>query len=649
MSNWKKVLKCTLAILMAATASVLVACGVSNSSDSDGSSPTESSNVVDTDENSDSDTDSESDSYTDTDTENSTDSDTDTDSDMDTNTDTNTDSNTDTDSSTDSDSDTNTDNDTDTDTDSSSEDLTGCEHVWTAKGFYEAPSCTNVGKRLYVCELNPEHTTLLDIGYQHEWSAWEFVTEPTCTAAGEKARHCTVCANVTETAPVTPNGHKLDGGVCSVCGYGPIYPDAPDTITYTKPKATAAGMGSDPYVPFELGEGYYEFTIGSAGVVWFVCYVEGAGQYALYSTNAPSGVIAKDCGSNTAFIPKDDNGNYIGTEARVLSDGNFYASVNIAEGYAPLELFAIYGTTGKKVQVRFVRIEEAAKTTERTVEIVYPQQINGKAADGEANTQLKTVDYTSSYFFDETLGYYRLGTPEEPGAIMYVAITKKATRINESLSFAKLAELGVSYYFFHSTAVDGTRIYKDYAWFLCNYGGEGKTSDTGRDFIPNAADPNALCYANYVNKDGVYPVTPELKEFLELYVSLNTPVTLQGETNQKILDNAWLAACYYYQKVAAGTKDSPIEVSPETFDVTTKALDYVYYKMTSISEETRTYLLTIEDANAVLSFDGKTYTGACSFEFTLSPEESINFQIIDATMMNSITFTISIVPVVAEE
>ena len=48
MANWKKILKFTLAVLMTATASVLVACGVSNSSDSDGSSPTESSNVVDT-------------------------------------------------------------------------------------------------------------------------------------------------------------------------------------------------------------------------------------------------------------------------------------------------------------------------------------------------------------------------------------------------------------------------------------------------------------------------------------------------------------------------------------------------------------------------------------------------------------------------
>ena len=598
MLKWKKVLQLTLAFLCVGTAAFALACDNETPINSDTQSNTSSDLNTDSESNTDSDTGS-SDTESDT-------------------------------------------GDSSSDSESSGGDIDSpCDHVWTMGGIYESPTCTNVGKRLYVCELDPDHTELRDIGYEHEWSEWTFNTEPTCTESGEKVRHCLNCEDVTETAPVAAWGHKLDNGVCTRCEYGPVYPDAPDKINYRKPTATTPDMGVDPYVRFHLNEGYYEFTIGSTGVLWVDCNVPSAGQYALYSTNSPAGTKATDHGSNTFWI---DEAN--GAAARSLSDGNFYASLNVSEdfwhdGYC--HIFAFRGTPDTVVQVRFVRIEDAQQSAQYATETVYPHQINGKAKDSVSGMQITVVPYTSKYYFDETSGYYRMGTPEVPGEIIYMAITKKATRINDALAFADLATLGVGYAFHHHNDVDGTKVYRDYAWFLCNYGGIGKTSETGRDFIPNEGDPNALCYENYVNNDGVYPVTPELKEFLELYVSLNTPVSLQGETNPATLANAWLAACYYYKGVPMGEESNPIPATPSTFKVTTKELQYTYYAMFADAEatEARTYTATITNTNAFIYFDGKAYKGAQTFTFTLEPNEKILFYVgsLDYT---SITFTVTI-------
>lgn len=606
MLNWKKALQFTLALLCLGTTAFAVACDHDTPNTSENSSNTSS------------DVGSESNSS-----------------------DTNSESSNSSDSSSSSDS---SGGDNSSDSSSSEEIDTPCEHAWVANAIYEAPTCTSLGKRLYVCELDPDHTEIRDIDYQHEWSAWEFSVEPTCTETGEMIRHCLVCENVTETVLADARGHSLNNGVCSVCEYGPIYPDAPEDINYRKPKPTSTqpNMGLDPYIRFHLNEGYYEFTIGETGVIWVDCNVTQAGQYALYSTNAPEGVIAKDYLSSPEYINEEG-----GIPARTLPDGNFYASINVSDTYwhdGYRQIFAFHGAPSSVVQVRFVRIDDAQQEYKYATETVYARQINGKAQDSTSAMELTAVPYTSSYYFDETSGYYRMGTPQDPGEIIYVAITKKATRINDSLAFSELATLGARYTFHHHTDVDGTKVYKDYAWFLCNYGGIGKMSEAGgRNFIPNPADKDALSYANYVNNDGVYPVTPELKEFLELYVSLNTPMDLQNQTSSAILANAWLAACYYYKGVPMGEPNNPIPTYPSTVSVTTRELQYTYYTIfaDTSAEETRTYTVTITHENAFVYFEDKAYKGAQTFTFTLAPNEKITFYV-GSLDYSVITFNITI-------
>ena len=62
-------------------------------------------------------------------------------------------------------------------------------------------------------------------------------------------------------------------------------------------------------------------------------------------------------------------------------------------------------------------------------------------------------------------------------------------------------------------------------------------------------------YADYVNADGVAPVTPELKEFLQSF-SITRGYFADGEgwaeTNPNVSvdayeDSQWLFACGYYQ------------------------------------------------------------------------------------------------------
>lgn len=435
---------------------------------------------------------------------------------------------------------------------------------------------------------------------------------------------------------LTGKVHVYENGICA-CGDGPVYPKSPSTITYVNPADKQ--NGGEAFNRFQCTEGYYELEIGEDGSVWVAFSVESAGQYALYSVENPNGTTAVQYDASAQYIPRDENGNYLGNPARTLDDGRFYSSINCSTQYYNAEwraTYAVYGNSGDTVRVRFVKIAEPQWTPSYVYETVYASEINGvKASEGGEGKQLQDVPYDSDYFYDETIGYYRMGTAENPGEIIYVAITKAASRLLQGGSFATINDEGNNLRLPNGTTADGDYLMYDYSKFIPNNGGD----------VNAEHDVTANCYENYVNSDGVYPVNKELYRFLTLYTQKNLPYELIEETDESILANAWLAPCYFYDELIQGTEDFPYTIGLGSFEITTKKRGYTYYTLrydNSAAEFPTTVCnITTTHENAFLYVNGHSYKGAFNVNFRVTPSLGMTFYIgtVDGA---SETFTVTV-------
>lgn len=436
--------------------------------------------------------------------------------------------------------------------------------------------CTTDGLEKRVCKHNSAHEETNVLPKGHAWGNWELDSEPTCTEEGVKKRVCQKDSSHVETENFSALGHTFDNGVCSVCEDGPIFPESPATIKYLNPRNSSSGISGTggEFDRYQLSVGYYEIEIGKTGQAWMAFSVPEAGQYALYTTDNPNGVTLMRYDASIANVT------YPGYESRDLGDGNYYSSVNCGERYYSNEwraTFAVHGTSGNKVKLRFVKIGDPQWAPSYVYEDEYAKEINGVIApEGGETEKLKAVAYDAEYFYDEAVGYYRMGTKQDPGKIIYAAITANAPRVFSSGALTDVYIGGGNYNVFHSTTIEGNYLVKNYGWFLLSNGGLG-TLDENRNFVPNPSDPTTNCYENFVNSDGMYPVNKELYEFLVLYTKANAPLDLMDETDTETLANAWLAFCFTYDALKEGTKDLPIEQGLGEFEITTKLLSYTYY------------------------------------------------------------------------
>lgn len=482
-------------------------------------------------------------------------------------------------------------------------------HAWTGGKLLVVPTCTQEGSREFICQHDSSHKKVMPLPKQHEWGAWELVSSPTCTETGSKKRTCAVDGEV-ETAEIPARGHQYVNGVCSVCGNGPVYPDAPAKVVYINPNDKNSGVygtGTE-YDRYEMSEGYYEVELGVSGVAWLSFSASRSGYYALYSIENKKNVTATRYDASIQYIPPD------GEAAAVKEDGNFYSSISASEKHWNANWRATYKLSGKaedKVKIRFVRIGEPAWLPAYEYQTVYPKQLTEKAPNLASNMLTREVPFDTEYEYNESTGYYQT----KEGKTIYAAITVNAPRMFETGSLVTLPESGGSYNLYHSTAVDGNYIVRDYAWFLTNYGGLGKLDDN-RNFIANEGDPDAVCYQNYVNKDGLYPVNQELYEFLKMFTTANKPIGLIDENNPTILANAWLAACYEYYEGTPGSADSPHEKGEGTFEVTAVNRGFVYYvfRAPEGAESDATYTLSTTFTNARIEIGDDAYVGASTIE-----------------------------------
>lgn len=383
-----------------------------------------------------------------------------------------------------------------------------------------------------------------------------------------------------------------------------IYP----ADNFTEWATPISGDGSD-YNRFECAEGYYQIDVPAGHEVYYSFSVRCEGQYALYSLDSAEGVTVTRYDATEQYI------NYDGFEADVLEDNTFYSRVNCSLKHFNAQWRATYAfeaETATTVKVRFVWIDEPMYEPQTIVTNVSAKQIAGVAQDGEAGKTAIPVPYTSEYFFDENCelaftpigggepvykkGFYRLGTPQKKGEIIYVAITSAPERLFDK-TFANIQYDGNNLSLHTGTAENGDYLVNNYVDFIMNNGGAVDNANGGEAV---EGDPNKLCYQNVTNQDGMFPVNAELFEFLNFYVKKNTPSAIDESTSPTAY---WLAPCYYYANVTPGTKGYPIALQTGDTEIEVAEKRYVYCSI----KETGYYVLSCDTVGASVAINGIAY------------------------------------------
>ena len=517
------------------------------------------------------------------------------------------------------------------------------EYVWTET---LAPTCETAGKETGTCAHDPSHTTTRKTeAIGHDW-IWSLSDEFSCTDEGEQSAVCRRDSTHTTSKTISAHGHAYKNGVCSECTTVVTLPDSPSTITYVNnydagnPFEEAGEDGSDfNRYTVDTEQGYYEFELGANGSAWVSLTVPESGQYAMYSLQNADGVKATRYDASTHYIPGaiyNDDGEVIGysggEEARVFTeDGllpatNFYSDVNCSQMHYSEDWRATWqltGDAGDIVRVRFVRVADAAWIPSTVRTSVIPTQIQRTyAPEGGEGVSLSPMPYSGDYFYDETTGYYRRGTAEKPGKIIFVAITVSAPRLfvggaGSAASFTSIMDDGGRLDLQTGKDAEGNYLVADYAPFIM------------KSYATNYGN----CYQNYVNKDGVYPVTQELFEFLNLYVSLNKPVEIPDSIweDEALREKyAWLAPCYFYAALTQGTEERPVQLTAEDLDkdltVTTKLFDFVYY---NVKCPAGFYTVSCDNENALIRIGEKQIQGAFSITFEADETTGMTFRLSD--------------------
>lgn len=437
----------------------------------------------------------------------------------------------------------------------------------------------------------------------YAWTEYELVEEPTCEVAGIKQTHWVDDESVIHQMHIAPRGHNYQNAVCE-CGDGPVYPQAPANITYVDIETANTNPGADgsDFKRFELTEGYFTASGASRGVktYWLSFSVPEPGQYALYTTgDDASAFTINRYDASAQYIPVDESGkNYVGFAAKNI-DGVLYSPVLCETKYWSENWRATYTVSipaKQELNFRFVRIDDEPWAPQ-TVRVAWKaQEINGvKAEEGPENCTPTEVPFGTPYFYEESSGRYRMGTPENKGEFIYVALTSIPKRMLADKTFALIHYEGANLILdTGTTTIDGDYLVRDYTPFI--------SADASAN---GSADGN--CYELYCNSDGLYPVNQELFEFLQLYTKKFMPYEWNAEDgawhSEYYNENAWLAACFYYKNLTPGSKELPHEITAiGDVDVEAKEFEFVYYNLTYQNDwlqSTITYCtITCDDPNA---------------------------------------------------
>ncbi len=469
------------------------------------------------------------------------------------------------------------------------------------------------------------------------------ITEATCTTEGEMKRVCSYPGEEHyEIEKFDARGHDFGyTGICHCNAEAQITPPTEDYLTPDTPNSGIYGLGNDPYDRYTLSAGNcYELEIHSDGKTWFEVSIPEPGQYAIVSTdsNVNNITLAHHNGSAAFIIETPDY------TARTLDDGNFLYTFSCSELYwseSWSQFFSLNGFAGETTKFCIVKIGEPAWQASYVYVQMEAKELTSVTVPETSTGALATeVPYDTDFFYDSDKGYYCMPN----GSPIYAAITKKVARQfgGGAVAFTDLLKEGASLSLGAGTLPSGDYLVYDYSSFLM--------LDPNLD----GSNTNTNSYQNYVNSDGLYPVTQELYKFLKLWTEKNPPAEPPTGNNA---DNAWLAPCFYYEQLVPGTEKYPIALTtPGTYTIAAEDTSRVYYTFTynpntaaqgsysTICKITVNELQTVRLFIDTLTFDNTdTVQGIKDLYFEANSATPFIFSLKKRSSTSPITFTIEIV------
>lgn len=188
-----------------------------------------------------------------------------------------------------------------------------------------------------------------------------------------------------------------------------------------------------------------------------------------------------------------------------------------------------------------------AAVQENFKEFVKPQNstLVGVPLDGSAKLE-----------FNQDDGYFHYGTVNGPIVVVNITKPLESSRFKDraTLAYMEMTNIGLAAYEFYKDNEDGSVTITDYRLFLRGFKDyEYQQSSSSQDIkliIPSNITTEKY-YAKYVNEDGMYPLTQELKDFLETFYSVNEKAFYSWQIPQTAdAESAWLFPCYYYDETA---------------------------------------------------------------------------------------------------
>lgn len=167
------------------------------------------------------------------------------------------------------------------------------------------------------------------------------------------------------------------------------------------------------------------------------------------------------------------------------------------------------------------------------------------------------MDGAATLVYNETDRFYHLGTIDGPVVVVKITKPLDASRFGDgaTLAYMEMATQGQAQYQFVTQKADGEDIL-DYRKFLRGFDEyDLKPGTHGNELVIPTDITTSVYYANFVNADGVYPLTKELETFLKEFYKVGANKTYVDWNITAATGSEWLFPCYYYDE--AGEEETP--------------------------------------------------------------------------------------------
>ena len=343
------------------------------------------------------------------------------------------------------------------------------------------------------------------------------------------------------------------------------------------------------YIEYNGVGGELELTIGKEktnAIIEFNPTSAGAYKLTVQGTT-PAIVESPSFPSDTVYSEPD---NYsVGANATT-----YYSTFDFNDANKRPIYFTVTVEKPASVTVKLEKVQEAKDSyvyAEVKEKLTKYADVNGKVLLGVP------MDGSASIEYDDNVYLYN-------GKVVVVMITGNigSDRFSEGCPLAYIGkDVGTkpaaltANYTVTTTASEGYGIsIVDYTRFLRGFKDykEGENGMYGTKLeIPDTLEVEN-CYTNFVNADGVYPLTTELKEFLEAFYTVNEDAFLWQIPEEADLSCGWMFPLYYYDEQGEVTTDPLVG-----------EYQLVSYKAFELSEEdwtTKIYTDYVVDGTNVL-------------------------------------------------